>query len=134
MSVCTLLPSTRSTPRRSLWAGSSKHGDGQVLPFSISAFWVSGAPLFVQRLHLSVLAQASWLLTMSATARRMLARCAAASSVSWPVTSALVLLDAPTGDTGSEATYASRSEVRTTRRPPIKQDGIEPSLSNSRNL
>src|ERR1035441_9773660 len=51
MSVCTLLPSSRSTPRRSLWAGSSKHGDGQVLLFSISAFWVSGAPLFDQRLQ-----------------------------------------------------------------------------------
>ena len=31
--------------------GSSEHGDGQVLPFSISAFWVSGAPGFDQRLH-----------------------------------------------------------------------------------
>jgi hypothetical protein len=38
MSVCTLLRSTRSTPRRSLWAGSSKHEDGQVLPFSISVY------------------------------------------------------------------------------------------------
>jgi hypothetical protein len=31
--------------------GSSEHGDGQVLPFSISAFWVSGTPGFDQRLH-----------------------------------------------------------------------------------
>jgi len=28
--------------------GSSEHGDGQVLPFSISALWVSGAPGFDQ--------------------------------------------------------------------------------------
>jgi hypothetical protein len=33
---------------RSLWMGSSEHGDGQVLPFSISALWVSGAPGFDQ--------------------------------------------------------------------------------------
>ena len=32
--------------------GSNEHGDGQVLPFSISAFWASGAPLFDQHLHL----------------------------------------------------------------------------------
>jgi hypothetical protein len=31
---------------------SSERGDGQVLPYSISAFWVSGAPLFDQRSHL----------------------------------------------------------------------------------
>ena len=31
--------------------GSGQHGDSQVLPFSISAFWVSGAPVFDQRLH-----------------------------------------------------------------------------------
>jgi hypothetical protein len=30
---------------------SSERGDGQVLPYSISAFWVSGAPLFDQRSH-----------------------------------------------------------------------------------
>ncbi len=32
--------------------GSSEYRDGQVLPFSISAFWVSGAPGFDQRLHM----------------------------------------------------------------------------------
>ena len=31
--------------------GSGDHGDGQVLQVSISAFWVSGAPGFDQRLH-----------------------------------------------------------------------------------
>jgi hypothetical protein len=50
MSVCTLLPSTRWNPKaESLRVGSSERGDGQVLPYSISAFWVSGAPLFDQR-------------------------------------------------------------------------------------
>ena len=31
--------------------GSGDHGDGQVLQVSISAFWVSGAPGFDQRLQ-----------------------------------------------------------------------------------
>ena len=70
---------------------------------------------------------------MASEASHRLAGEIVASLVSWPVTSALVPLAAPTGDTGNDATYASRSAVRTTRRPPIKQDGIEPSLSNSRN-